>query len=880
MTVRDYDTESPLPVEPLRLVSEIAHAVTHVQSEDLPRILSRILEAVRAVSGLSQGFVTLLDHAFNEFYVLESAAGSEPLRRKVSEVEQVPDFGMTPAEAGPRRHSIVPVRENDLLIELPVAAGTRELGLLCIVSHEDLEPGTEARQILETLASLAAIAIDRRRRRRDSLRLREWLDALWGVFTASRVPSSQEDVDRLFRAIADNALKISEADFVVLYEYFEQRGDVRLPPTLAGPLRDEAVLRGRGVQAEHGQSAVFRLLELKEPIFAEKAPMDWVEKGLMDAESVASERSFFQREGVVSSVGIPLRLDEERVGILFVNYRTEQNFSEEFREHLALFANYGALAIANARLFLRIQALNRELSALIHAGPYAVIAIDRKGRITELNAEAAALFRTGADSLRGQSVVGLYWDGIKEANRIQRLLEKKEKIRDEEIFGRARSGEKIPILLTAALLKNDSGEPVGSVGILQDLRLQSLRGRTQLLVRALREISNGEDLDDIVQLVVLYAAELLYADAGSLFLRVNEATFELKGACGVSAENLERLRSEEARGRLAELAAGGPRQIVFPADEGSPGELRLLPDARSSVLVPIHTEDRLLGLLLIESRQKGHFSADLELLEVLASQAAVSLNRVQLLRYREETRQGLLVSANAVAVGQIATSFVHEAKNSLNGMSLTVVNLLEDIDSEPDLKAKGDYTERLSVVLKAMERLDDLARRLQRFTRQGLRPEKRETYLNDIVTATIQLLESVLQRKQMRFEQRLDPSLNRPSAGRGNPIQVDEGQIQQVLMNLILNAVAASPGRSPVLLETRNHPDQVEVRISDHGGGISSDTKRKLFTPFFTTKRDGVGLGLFISRLMVEENHGGSIEILSTAPNKGTTFSVRIPKRT
>ena len=864
----------------MRLVSEIAHAVTHVQSEDLPRILSRILEAVRAVSGLRQGFVTLLDHAFNEFYVLESGAGAEPRRRKVSEVEQVPDFGLPLAEGNPRRHSVVPVRETDVLVELPVAAGTRELGLLCIVSHENLAPGPEARQILETLASLAAIAIDRRRRRRDSLRLREWLDALWGVFTASRVPSSQEDVDKLFRAIADNALRISEADFVVLYEYFEQRGDVRLPPTLAGPLRDEAVLRGRGVQAEHSQSAVFRLLQLKEPIFAEKAPGDWVEKGLMDAEAVAGERSFFQREGVVSSVGVPLRLDEERVGILFVNYRTEQSFSEEFREHLALFANYGALAIANARLFLRIQALNRELSALIHAGPYAVIAIDRKGRITELNAEAAALFRTGADSLRRQSVVGLYWDGIKEANRIQRLLEKKEKIRDEEIFGRARNGEKIPILLTAALLKNDSGQPVGSVGILQDLRLQSLRGRTQLLVRALREISNGEDLDDIVQLVVLYAAELLYADAGSLFLRVNETAFELKGACGVSAEHLERLRSDETRTRLAELAAGDPRQIVFLPDEESAAELRLLPDARSSVLVPIHTEDRLLGLLLIESRQKGHFSADQELLEVLASQAAVSINRVQLLRYREETRQGLLVSANAVAVGQIATSFVHEAKNSLNGMSLTVVNLLEDIESEPDLKAKGDYAERLSVVLKAMERLDDLARRLQRFTRQGLRPEKREVYLNDIVTSTLQLLESVLQRKQMRFELRLDPSLKQPAAGRGHPILVDEGQVQQVLMNLILNAVAASPGRSPVLVETRNHPDQVEVRISDHGAGISDETKRKLFTPFFTTKRDGVGLGLFISRLMVEENHGGSIEILSTAPNKGTTFSVRIPKRT
>jgi signal transduction histidine kinase len=211
-------------------------------------------------------------------------------------------------------------------------------------------------------------------------------------------------------------------------------------------------------------------------------------------------------------------------------------------------------------------------------------------------------------------------------------------------------------------------------------------------------------------------------------------------------------------------------------------------------------------------------------------------------------------------------------------MSLTVHNLLEDIESEPDLKAKKDYAERLSVVLTEMERLDDLSRRLQRFTRQGLRPEKREAYLNDIVTSTLQLLDSLLRRKHMRFEERLDPSLGRPASGKGHPIVVDESQIQQVLMNLILNAVAASTERSRLLIETRNHADHVEMRVTDYGSGITHEVKRKLFTPFFTTKRDGVGLGLFISQLMVEENHGGSIEIVATQPKKGSTFSVRLPK--
>jgi len=81
-----------------------------------------------------------------------------------------------------------------------------------------------------------------------------------------------------------------------------------------------------------------------------------------------------------------------------------------------------------------------------------------------------------------------------------------------------------------------------------------------------------------------------------------------------------------------------------------------------------------------------------------------------------------------------------------------------------------------------------------------------------------------------------------------------------------------------LLVETRNHGNTVEIRIADRGAGITDDHKRKLFTPFFTTKKEGVGLGLYISKILVHENHGGSIEIAQTAPGKGTTFSICLPK--
>ncbi len=341
--------------------------------------------------------------------------------------------------------------------------------------------------------------------------------------------------------------------------------------------------------------------------------------------------------------------------------------------------------------------------------------------------------------------------------------------------------------------------------------------------------------------------------------------------------------SEEARavleavagGRLSELAVADQRQVLLFPEEADIGDLRLLHDSESSVLVPIRTGSRLLGFLLVESRQKSHFSADRQLIEVLASHAAVSLNRVQLL----STERDLLLSANAIMAGQIATTFLHEAKNALNAIYVMVLSLHEEIGREAALKKKKVYLGRLSAVQSEVARLGDLSTRLQKFSQQGLRPEKQEAYVNDVVTKTMELLDVALRAKEIRPKVKLDDSLKRPTEGKGgNPAFVDERQIQQVLMNLILNALAASPARQSLLVETRNLAKSIEIRITDFGCGIAPEDRRQLFRPFFTTKEDGVGLGLFVSRILIEDNHQGTIEIVRSVPGKGSTFAVQLPK--
>jgi PAS domain S-box-containing protein len=1208
MITRNHEVGTSKPADVLRLIGKISRLVCQVTEADLPEVFVRILEGARAITGLAQGKIALFEYVFNELHLLEvdGVAKRPPIRRKVSE-----DLGLglphRGKALGERERTSLFAHGDETLLTQPIIGGSRQLGELYIVSPRGQAPlDWEQRENLGSLASLAAVALERCARRRESLQLCEWLDAFSRVFVASRIPNSAAEVKPFLQEIADSVLRIFQPDFVVLYEYFEELGDVWLPPTLAGQVQKENVLRERGVAAEHKRSAVFRLLELQEAFYAEEATQDWLEAGLIDPG--AGEQSFFLREGVVSSAGIPLRIENQFVGVLFVNYRRKHSFPPEFRAQLELFANQAALAIGNARFFLRSERYSREMEtlnligrelgsavtrdikqigrlideqtlqviptknfflcvyeaegkrftlpyirdehdtseileprlhlgltgyvcrtgkpllatqerkrqlfaegsaqrvgqpaaiwlgaplmvrdkvigalvvqdyedetafnkehlklleaiasqaaiaidnyrllhdanlrleelsallalsqafgarrlnatqllssildhlchltlcdgsllllvdpgnrerlkvtaasgrlqgyvgkailldkgvsgkvarsgkplivndyihwpdrspifdpppkrvcavpliwqdrvvgvmtlssdsdtgqfsqreievlqrfagpaaiavqnardssfrdALIHAGPDAIVAVDKTGQITEFNEEAAKLFNYPVRSeLIGQSVADLYWGGLPEARKMQGLLHRRGKLKEEEIFGRSGTGEKIPISLAAALLRDENGAVMGSVGILDDMRLQSLRGRTALLVDALREISDEEDLDRIIELVVDYSVTLLNADAGCLFLYKN-GVFNLEFALPRNIGDLEGVRTR-ARHQLNALAIADPRQIAFLDKEGDEPTIQLLPNSCSSVLIPIRTEARLLAFLLIESLQSSHFSADQKLLEILASQAAVSINRVQLLRYREETQHSLHLVSNAIAVGQIATTFLHEAKNSLHGLRLAVQSVHEDLEREPDVKAKADYLKQLKAVQSEISRFDDLSRRLQRFTRRGLNPEKQEVYVNDIVTRTFQLLGSALRSRDMKPERRLDPSLDPPAKGKGTPVLVDENQIQQVLMNLILNAIAASPERKPLIVETKNRSDRVEIRVIDQGSGIPKNIRRKLFQPFFTTKKDGVGLGLFLSRILIEKNHQGSIEILSTSPGNGSIFSVQLPK--
>jgi signal transduction histidine kinase/CheY-like chemotaxis protein len=224
----------------------------------------------------------------------------------------------------------------------------------------------------------------------------------------------------------------------------------------------------------------------------------------------------------------------------------------------------------------------------------------------------------------------------------------------------------------------------------------------------------------------------------------------------------------------------------------------------------------------------------------------------------------LLGSEKMALMGQIVAGIAHELNNPLTivlgNTQLLLMRHREDEDAKA-LRKVGDSAERASKIV----------RNLLSFARRE-NPERKLTDINAVITKTLELHGYELRVRDISVE--LDLQRNLPST------MTDAGQIQQVFLNLIVNAEHAmidSNGKGRLYIRTRTEGAYVLAEFSDDGPGISPEHVRRIFEPFFTTKAvgKGTGLGLSICQNIIQE-HGGRIDVKSE-PGSGTTFVVQIP---
>jgi len=228
-----------------------------------------------------------------------------------------------------------------------------------------------------------------------------------------------------------------------------------------------------------------------------------------------------------------------------------------------------------------------------------------------------------------------------------------------------------------------------------------------------------------------------------------------------------------------------------------------------------------------------------------------------------ETQAQLAQADKLASVGRLAAGIAHEINNPLTGV-LTYASLLAK-----RLPPEDSSREDVEVIIRETKRCRSIIKELLDFARPTP-PARRATDLNEVIRHSLAVVMNQLSLNRINLALDLGEAL--PDA------YADGNQIQQVIVNLILNAAdAVEPGKGQIRLVTRAlDPGFVEFRIEDNGSGIQPEDLPHLFEPFFSTKGNrGTGLGLAVSWGIVE-SHAGTIEVQSE-PGKGTGFSIRIP---
>ena len=275
---------------------------------------------------------------------------------------------------------------------------------------------------------------------------------------------------------------------------------------------------------------------------------------------------------------------------------------------------------------------------------------------------------------------------------------------------------------------------------------------------------------------------------------------------------------------------------------------------RLRYVVGLHAGGELVGIMTLNDDRIGGENdlsdEDVLLLETLADQLAASLLNLKLsarLRHAKELE----------AFQTVSTFFVHDLKNVASRLSLTMQNLPSNFDN-PEFR-----DDALRVISGSLLKIDDMCGRLG-MLKSNVELILRQCDLNDLVAVTLKGFESNL---AALLEQDLKPV---------GKTSIDAEQIQKVLTNLVINANEAVNGNGLIRVATIQEDNAVGFSVSDNGCGMSEEfIENSLFRPFKTTKKKGLGIGLFHCKQIVEAHHG-IFEVAST-PGTGSEFRVMFP---
>lgn len=416
---------------------------------------------------------------------------------------------------------------------------------------------------------------------------------------------------------------------------------------------------------------------------------------------------------------------------------------------------------------------------------------------------------------------------------------------------------------------------------LENARLHAETQRRANLLAALntagRAMSSSLDLESVLNQVIEEVRSLLGAEGASIILRdPTSGELVFAASAGQGSQDIIGTRIPINTGIAGWVMRERQSALVHDAQTDprfwNVVDSKTSVTTRSLVAVPLKFKASVWGVIEAINRAGGRFDKlDQEMLEALASSAAIAIENARLYAAEKEQRRlveqsqlQLAESEKLAATGRLAATLAHEINNPLQAISNSL-QLMLNFDLEPD-----ERRECVQLATSEVERLAGIVNRTLDFARRP-EAEMKPASLNQIVEKVLALASKYLQHRHIALEQDLAPDLQ--------PIRANPDELAQVFLNLILNAVDAMPESGTLRVATGSAEDSlVTAAFSDTGCGILPENLERVFEPFYTTKSDGTGLGLSVSAGVVSR-HGGKIAVQSQV-NQGTTFTVWLPAAT
>lgn len=403
-------------------------------------------------------------------------------------------------------------------------------------------------------------------------------------------------------------------------------------------------------------------------------------------------------------------------------------------------------------------------------------------------------------------------------------------------------------------------------------RLQGKARQLETLITIGRSLVGKLEPQELFDALARDAAQMLGSRAAALFLHHPAAGTVQCVALNATAAIVPPAGEIPADACLVGVTLRTCRQTEF-GDVQSPEFHGLAdvpddPGLRSVLVTPLIYENEVLGALAVFSDRVHRFDNDAKRLSAaLAGLGAVALQNTRLYARVFQSEETLRKNEQLTTLGLLAAEIAHEIRNPL-----TVLKLLHGglgLDFAPDDPRHTD----MRVIGEKLDQLEAIVLRVLQFAKAPASDLHSRWSLLDIVNDTLLLVR--LKLAQSKITLQFDPPARAPV------VEGHKGQLQQVLLNLLLNSTQAMPdgGTITLRLATERHPEgpRAVLDVADTGGGIAPALRDRIFDSFLSTRPDGTGLGLAIARRIMLSHHG-DIQLVTTGP-QGTTLRLSLPAK-